>query len=215
MVSRLSAYMLSSFTFLATSREVCISGRKIHKLTTLVAVLVWRVVMAEPVISEDDRFASMRNREVFYMPIPETQHPPATQGDGSGGGVHVVKCKGLLALNFMASNWTGSDVSFGAAQPTEFARDNVSLLLKVVQWAIQARLAIYIETLYDEVLAKATGKIKERGKRLFLPVPETRFVLLVCAAALHLRCVYWNRGVWCGGRGSFLHRLCVPALQVP
>jgi len=132
--------------------------------------------MEENVVSEDDRFESMRNREVYYMPISQTQRPPVTEGDGNGGGVHVVKCKSLIALNFPSANWTASDVSFGAAQPTTFARDNVSLLLKVVQWAIQARLNCYIETLYDGVLAAATGKLKERGKRIFLPIPETRFV---------------------------------------
>jgi len=131
--------------------------------------------MEEPVVSPDDLFASMRNREVYYMPIAQTQHPPATEGDGSGGSVHVIKCKYLLAMNFSSTNWTGSDVSFGAAQPTQFARDNVSLMLKMMQWAILARLNFYVETLYDGVLADATGRVKERGKRVWLPVPETRY----------------------------------------
>jgi hypothetical protein len=127
--------------------------------------------MEENVISAKDRFLSMQNQKSYYMAIPQTQQPEANSGDGEGNGVHCVKCKRLLALNVPISNWTTNEATFGAAKPSEYARDNVSLFLKVIQWAVTARINFYIETLYDDVLAKV-GILSEVGKRLFVPVSE-------------------------------------------
>jgi hypothetical protein len=132
-------------------------------------------------ISEADRFASLLARRAFYMPLPETQRPPH-----SADGIHRVPFKVLLALNFPITNWTVSEATFGAAKPGEFARDNVSLFLLVVQWALTSKINVYIETLYDQVLADA-GILQEQGKRLFLPVPETKYAefAMVVMNALH------------------------------
>ena len=131
--------------------------------------------MSDNFITDEDLYKAVREKQkhAVYLPIPQTQRPPANEGDGNGNGVHVLKCARLLVLTIASSNWVVETAMFGAAKPTEFARDNVSLFLKVVQWAILAKLNIYLETLYDDVLAQ-TGMLQECGKRLFLPVPESK-----------------------------------------
>lgn len=121
-----------------------------------------------PILTPEDLFASTQ-KAAYYMPRAETQQPPRAEG----GGVHVAKCGKLLAFNISISNWITNTGTFGAVRPNDFCRDNVSMFLKFIQWAMQAKINVYIETLYDDTLAQTTPPLLEEvGKRLWAPIPE-------------------------------------------
>lgn len=118
--------------------------------------------------------------DVFYLPLPETQHPPV-----GPDGVHVRPYKKLVMVVFPTTNWTMPTATFGAAHSSEYARDNVSLFLYLIERAHKVRLPVYLETLYDDVLA-ATGIFEEKAKRLWIPVPADRYEEFAAGVAASL-----------------------------
>ena len=123
-----------------------------------------------PELTEEDQLRAFLGESSYYLPIAETQHPPPDFDDDC---MHTVAYKSMVVCTFAADNWIANCATFGAAMSTNMRRKNVSFFLKLIQWAFEAEINVYLENLYDEVLANV-GVYEERAKRLWIPIPEDR-----------------------------------------
>ena len=113
-------------------------------------------------ITDRDKIKALVSSQTFYNVLPMQQRPPHHVDDD----MHGITFVDAIVCHFDELTWLPG-ATYGCAFPQMYRELAASFFLKLIQWAIDAEINVYVETLYDGTLAAKNIRL-EKAQRVFI-----------------------------------------------